>query len=106
MLTGGKLLDDRLGEIVGTDEERELEEKARLEKELPHSGNCRCTLFWVASGGGHWQRQHYSPFCAARRKLRQGKFLLAGPYGKRRRRIEQAAKDHSLRLKGQTIAQF
>lgn len=99
------LLDDHLGEITGSDEERQLEERARQEKSAALTELASARLSVLIGPAGTGKTTLLTVLCG-QKDIADGEVLILAPTGKARVRMEQAAKGHDLRLKGQTIAQF
>jgi ATP-dependent exoDNAse (exonuclease V) alpha subunit len=98
-----RLLDNRLGTVDPKDEENEelaRQEKTAALKELAES---RVSVLIGPAGTG--KTTVLSILCS-QKQVAAGGVLLLAPTGKARVRLEQAAKDMGLNLKGFTIAQF
>lgn len=100
-----RLLDDHLGAIVGDDDERALEEKAREEKSAALRELAESRLAVLIGPAGTGKTTLLTVLCG-QKDIATGEVLLLAPTGKARVRMEQSAKAHNLTLTGQTIAQF
>jgi ATP-dependent exoDNAse (exonuclease V) alpha subunit len=98
------LLDKHLPNMVDADD-REQEEKARQEKTaaLKELAEARFSVLIGPAGTG---KTTLLAVLCSQQAIAAGEILLLAPTGKARVRMEQAAKEKQLRLKGFTIAQF
>jgi len=98
-----KLLDKHLGDVSPEDAEREeqaRQEKAAALKELAES------RFSVLIGPAGTGKTTLLAILCSQEEIAAGGVLLLAPTGKARVRMEQAAKEKKVELKGFTIAQF
>jgi len=97
---------EHLGAVQGEDdEERELEKKARQEKAAALKELAESRLSVLIGPAGTGKTTLLTVLCG-QENIAAGEVLLLAPTGKARVRMEQAAKERNLHLKGQTIAQF
>jgi hypothetical protein len=98
-----QLLDGVLPPIPADD--REQEERAREEKAAALKVLAECRMSLLVGPAGTGKTTLLSALCG-HPEISKGEVLLLAPTGKARVRMEQAAKDKGLKLKGFTIAQF
>lgn len=101
-----RLLDKQLPAIDSLPkEDREQEERARQEKAAALKELAEARFSVLVGPAGTGKTTLLSILCS-QPLIAEGEILLLAPTGKARVRMEQAAKDKKLKLKGYTIAQF
>jgi ATP-dependent exoDNAse (exonuclease V) alpha subunit len=98
------LLNEQLPKI-DSEADREEEERARLEKAAALKELAESRIAVLVGSAGTGKTTLLSILCS-HPEIAKGEVLLLAPTGKARVKMEQAAKEHKLTLKGQTVAQF